>query len=287
MSRWNTNACAAAMSSDVAMVEVFGGFHRRKGIGVSQCPFFYLFHSRWLSICRQREGSPANHGWAENTVNAHLRNARSLCTPRALEFAGKRLALPDPLSLAKVTPERRRGTTRYVSRIDPVMLVRQAREELGDDPKRQEQFKIFCLALLCGLQKREIDSLLWRSVDLDKGVLRIERTEYFQPKSEESAGEVDLARELVNLMRTWKAKSRGEFVIASANPPRYETSRTNYRAQRDFEALGEWLASKGVTASKKLHELRKECGSVIANSMGIFAASRALRHADIRITSQY
>jgi hypothetical protein len=38
---------------------------------------------------------------------------------------------------------------------------------------------------------------------------------------------------------------------------------------------------------RPLCKLRKECGSVIANSMGIFAASRALRHADIRTTSQF
>ncbi|MEP6672997.1 MAG: hypothetical protein ABJF10_27800 [Chthoniobacter sp.] len=48
-----------------------------------------------------------------------------------------------------------------------------------------------------------------------------------------------------------------------------------------------WLAGRGIAARKKLHELRKECGSVIANSMGIFAASRALRHSDIHLTSQY
>ena len=73
----------------------------------------------------------------------------------------------------------------------------------------------------------------------------------------------------------------------SLNPPRNDTSRTNYRAQREFVELGAWLEGKGVSARKKLHELRKECGAVIANSLGIFAASRALRHADIRITSQY
>jgi hypothetical protein len=42
--------------------------------------------------------------------------------------------------------------------------------------------------------------------------------------------------------------------------------------ERDCEALYAWLASKGLSASKKLHELRNECGAVIANSMGIFAA---------------
>ena len=123
--------------------------------------------------------------------------------------------------------------------------------------------------------------------DLGKSVLRIERTRYFQPKSEESAGEVDLAPELVGLLQAWRQSTAGEFVVNSANQPRYEASRTNYRAQREFKTLAEWLEEHGVSARKKLHELRKECGAVIANTLGIFAASRALRHADIRITSHY
>ncbi len=90
---------------------------------------------------------------------------------------------------------------------------------------RQEQFKIFCLALLCGLRKREIDTLLWRSVDFDKSVIRIERTEYFQPKSEDSAAEIDVAPELIAILRGFRATAKGEFVIESDNPPRYHTSR--------------------------------------------------------------
>jgi integrase len=220
-------------------------------------------------------------------VNAHLRNARSLFSVKALAFAGKRLALPDPPPFSGVKLEGRRATTRYSSRIDPAALLLAAKTELYQKPDRHEQFKIFCLALLCGLRKREIDTLLWQSVDLEKSVIRIERTEYFQPKSEESAAEVDVAPELVTLLRKFKKTAEGEFVIQSRNPPRYQTSRANYRAETDFEALYAWLAGKGVTARKKLHELRKECGAVIANRMGIFAASRALRHSDIRLTSQY
>jgi integrase len=216
-----------------------------------------------------------------------VRNARSLFTSKALAFAGKRLALPDPLPFSGVKLESRRATTRYSSRIDPGALLVAAKTELSDVPERQEQFKIFCLALLCGLRKREIDTLLWRSVDFAKGVIRIERTEYFQPKSEDSAAEVDIAPEFVEILRGFQEEATGEFVIESPNPPRYHTSRTNYRAEADFEALYTWLATKGVAARKKLHELRKECGAVIANSMGIFAASRVLRHSDIRITSQY
>ncbi len=240
-----------------------------------------------LDYLKQHKNSPEREHRAINTVNAHIRNARSLFTPKALMFAGKRLALPDPIPFAGSKLESRKGTTRYSSRIDPGSLLLAAKNELGEVPARREQFKIFCLALLCGLRKREIDTLLWRSVDFDKSVIRIERTEYFQPKSEDSAAEIDVAPELVEILRGFRATAKGEFVIESENPPRYHTSRCNYRAEREFTAIYAWLAGKGLSARKKLHELRKECGAVIANSLGIFAASRALRHSDIRITSQY
>ena len=151
-------------------------------------------------------------------------------------------------------------------------------------PERREQFKIFCLALLCGLRKREIDTLLWRSVDFDKAVIRYRANRVFpaQERGERRGGGYGAGTR--RNLRGYHSKAKGEFVIESPNPPRYNTSRTNYRAEADFEALYTWLAKKGVSAQKKLHELRKECGAVIANSMGIFAASRALRHSDIRIT---
>ena len=243
---------------------------------------------KWkLDYLKEHKNSPAREHRAINTVNAHIRNARSLFTPKALAFAAKRLALPDPMPFRGVKLETRRATTRYSSRIDPAALLLAAKTELGEVPARRERFKIFCLALLCGLRKREIDTLLWRSVDIEKGVIRIERTEYFQPKSEDSAAEIDVAPEFCEILRGFSKEAKGEFVIESENPPRYQTSRTNYRAEHDFKALYAWLAGKGLSARKKLHELRKECGAVIANSMGIFAASRALRHSDIRITSQY
>lgn len=240
-----------------------------------------------VSYIRERQGSPENENRAINTVNAHIRNARSLFTEKALLSAGRRLDLPEPKPFSGVKLAGRKTATRYSSRIDAEKLLKAAREELFGAPERQEQFKIFCLALLCGFRKREIDSLLWRSVDFAKAVIRIERTEYFEPKSEDSAAEVDMAPELSEVFQEFKTRSTGDFVIESKNPPRYGTFRGNYRAEADFTALYKWLESHGVSARKKLHELRKECGSVIANSMGIFAASRALRHSDIRLTSQY
>ncbi len=117
--------------------------------------------------------------------------------------------MPDPMPFQNVKLERRRATTRYSSRINPAALLKAAKVELGDASGRQEQFKIFCLALLCGLRKREIDALLWRSVDFGKAVIRIERTEYFQPKSEESASEIDLAHELINIFHKFHSAATG------------------------------------------------------------------------------
>jgi hypothetical protein len=42
-----------------------------------------------------------------------------------------------------------------------------------------------------------------------------------------------------------------------------------------------------VKARNPLHTLRKEFGSFIARKFGIFAASEALRHGDIRLTRDY
>ncbi len=46
-----------------------------------------------------------------------------------------------------------------------------------------------------------------------------------------------------------------------------------------------WLRERGVAAHKPIHEFRKEVGSIIGGEDGILAASRSLRHSDIRITS--
>lgn len=42
-----------------------------------------------------------------------------------------------------------------------------------------------------------------------------------------------------------------------------------------------------MTALKPLHELRKEFGSQVCAKYGIYAASRMLRHADIRVTAEH
>lgn len=229
--------------------------------------------------------TPEDARRAANSVNSVIRNARALFSSRALEFARPGLNLPQPLPFAGMKLERR-GNSRYVSRIDAGELLAAAQTDLAANETRREQWKILCLALFAGLRKREIDTLLWRSIDLERRVIQIEATEFFQPKTEESLAEIALDDEFVALLRGWKARASGEFVVESREAP--STHPKRYRIQEHVEPLYAWLREHGVNDRKKpLHSLRKELGAVVATARGIFAAARILRHSDIRTTQAY
>lgn len=237
---------------------------------------------RWkLAYIAKAGPAPDAARRATNTASSLLRSARALFSERALKYVRNTLLLPDPLPFAGLKLPKPAGA-RYVSRMDARTIIAAARKELTGEP-----FKIFCLGLFCGLRKREIDTLLWHQVNFSGAQIRVEATEYFQPKSEDSIGAVDLDDELLALLRGWKAQGHGEFVVApEMKPPRLK-SRSNYRCTPHFRALYTWLRAKGITATKPLHELRKELGAILASEQGIFAAQSVLRHAQISTTAAY
>jgi integrase len=119
-------------------------------------------------------------------------------------------------------------------------------------------------------------------------VIHVETTEAGGLKSEESAGDVPIDSTLVSLLRGFRAKASGQFVIEegtgiTASKPWGQ----RYRCERVFYRLTQWLRRNGVEGTKPLHTLRKEAGSIVATKAGIHAASRFLRHADIQITSMH
>jgi integrase len=140
---------------------------------------------------------------------------------------------------------------------------------------------------MAGLRRNEIDKLEWSAFDWTRGVISIKATAYFSPKSEDSTGDVEVDHEVMELFRGYQATASGHFVIESPVLPRPDAAYSHYRCQRDFEPLNEWLQAHGVDAKQPLHTLRKEFGSQVCREHGIFTASRALRHADIGITSQH
>ena len=217
------------------------------------------------------------------TVNSLIRNAKSLFGKRVLPFVAQSLKLPSPLPFDGVTLEKA-PSMRYVSKIDPYALLATAKEELSEsDP---ESFKVLILALVCGLRRSEIDNLLWRAFDFSGSALRVETSEFHQLKSEDSAGVIDLDAETLALFRAYRAKHpKSIFVIESSKQPTKKAKSRAYRCDEVFSKLLTWLRAQGVEGNKPIHTLRKEIGSIIASEHGIFAASRYLRHSDIRITS--
>jgi len=85
----------------------------------------------------------------------------------------------------------------------------------------------------------------------------------------------------------FRVNQTGALGIAARNDARPDATYDHYRCQFHFGKLAEWLREKGVKSRTPLHTLRKEFGSQICDREGIYAASRALRHADITITSQH
>jgi integrase len=137
------------------------------------------------------------------------------------------------------------------------------------------------------MRKAEIDLAEWRMIDWQNHLIRLEETEWLSLKTNDSAGEITVDPEMLEDLQELKLRTKGPFIVQSNRPPRNDSARAYYRCQPIFERLNEWLRSKGVTANKPLHELRKEIGALVATEHGIYAASRFLRHSDITTTARH
>jgi len=232
---------------------------------------------------RDAESDPLAKRRAIVTVNSLIRNSKALFGKKILPFIEEEHAVPRPLPFDGVSLEKA-PSMRYVSKMDPYAILALAKKEIaGTDP---EAFKVMVLALVCGLRRSEIDNLLWRAFDFPGSVLRVETSEFHELKSEDSAGVIDLDDDTLALFRGYRAMNPTSlFVIESPHAPNREKKSRGYRCDAVFMKVLTWLRAQGVEASKPLHTLRKEIGSIIASEHGIFEASRYLRHSDIRITS--
>jgi integrase len=218
---------------------------------------------------------------ARISVNSFLRQAKSLFAPKHLKFVTLSAGFTSPFSSVQLEP---RQSMRYQSAFNLEKTLAKGLEELSGDT---EALKALLLAALAGLRRNEIDKLPWNAFNWDRGTLRVTVTEHFGPKSADSVGEVDLDPELLDLFREFKVKSSGPFVISSPIEARPLAGYSHYRCEAILSRLTSWLTAHGVPGNKPLHTLRKEFGSRICELHGIYAASRALRHADIAITSQH
>lgn len=254
------------------------------------------FVSKWQQRrVAQAGNSPVAVASAKRTASSYLRCARSLFSAKKrdgeknslLDAVRKQLgsaSLPSLLPFDGVSLFRS-GSMKYSSKMNARTLIAAARNELK--PKEPEVYKAFLLGLFAGMRRAEIDLAEWRMIDWVNHVIRMEETEWLHLKTDDSAGDISVDAEVIAELQELKPLSKSSFILASDRAPRNDSPRPYYRCDMIFDRLNEWLRSKGVTANKPLHELRKEIGALVATEHGIYAASRFLRHSDITTTARH
>jgi hypothetical protein len=237
-----------------------------------------------VDFIKRKGTNPVKEKSARVSANSFIRRARSLFGRDVLTRVREVVEIPDPVPFSGVKVEKVR-VPRYRSTFDMVALLEDAREELA--PAKPEQYKIFLLGAMAGLRRNEIDKLPWSAFRWNEGVIRIEATESFRPKSHESEGDVLVDPELLEIFQGLYARRKGDFVIESDTAADPDALYDHYRCQRDIQNLIEWLRSKGVASKTPLHTLRKEYGSQINARYGLTAAQEMLRHADVQVTAAH
>jgi integrase len=244
---------------------------------------------RWRIAYLSRALSPTAQRATKISVNSVLRQAASLFAPKRLEFISLPSGYRSPFAGVKLEP---RQSCRYRTSFDVHALIASAREELA--PSDPEAYKVFLLGLCCGLRRGEIDKLQWRAFDWKAQKLHIEPTEHFSAKTQDSIGEIDLEPRVVAIFETFCHADGNSFVIQApelSTRTRAEGKKSrsyfHYRSQKVFKRLSRWLRLHGVRTLRPIHLLRKEYGSRVCDKHGIYAASRALRHADIAVTAAH
>ena len=170
---------------------------------------------------------------------------------------------------------------RFQPTVDAVTLLYWAEEELRE--QEPEQFKAFTLCLFLGLRRKEADCLAWGQIDFERGKVRIETTEHFKPKSDNSEREIPIQESLLPQISRWRNRADAVFILDGGDA-RPQAGYAYYRCKSTWKKLSAWLRSKGVESSKPIHYLRKLSGSLMYGQNDVLAAQRFLGHADIRTT---
>ena len=240
----------------------------------------------WRSeFIRRKATDPLREKSARISVGSFILRARSLFSVETMARIRDLVEIPERLPFSGIKVETVHAP-RYRATFDMVELLESARDELATE--HPEQYKIFLLGAMAGLRRNEIDLLPWTAFYWNEGVIRIETTEHYRPKSHNSEGDVRVNPELLELFRGYYARRKSEFVIESPSlPPPFDAPYGVYRCMNEMRALLAWLRKKGVVSKTPLHTLRKEFGSQINALYGLLAASEALRHGGIGVTARH
>lgn len=158
-----------------------------------------------------------------------------------------------------------------------VPISAEIREKIWNDCQTEldpQNAMIVLMALGIGMRRSEIEAAIpdWFSRQPDKVLVHIREEEHFQPKTGES-GVVPISISLHETLLRLRGESPSFYFVAS-DSEKIGAGRIWERVR----AVNHWLKGKGLNNRKPLHALRKECGSLVAKSLGILEASKVLRN---------
>jgi len=247
-----------------------------------------------------------------STVQTIMRNCSALFAPRMLRAYAKHgledqinpfsiIDLP-PVRLAPYSPLPAGILEKVCSKAQLLKAgdkeakepVRVRNRSLGPDFREPQlgAYLLFLLELGLGLRRNEADKAQWDwilpSID-ERHIIEVRETPYFIPKNRQRRV-IPIPPQI--LVEITKFRRNDDPFIVPGRPPkiyRREDAPTNidYRCDDSHRALVEWLKMNGVQASMPCHRLRKEFGSAVATTFGLFAAQRMLGHSSPNVTEAH
>ena len=154
-----------------------------------------------------------------------------------------------------------------------------------------DAFAILFLELGLGFRRHEADKAEWNWFQTINGrhYIEVRETPYFKPKSKERrvVPVEPLLYEAIQATRN----HAGAWIVPGRAPKRYahgkEPKNIVYRCDKAHRVLASWLRQRGIDDGKPCHLLRKEFGSYVATSFGLFHAQKMLGHSSPEVTSSY
>jgi hypothetical protein len=112
-------------------------------------------------------------------------------------------------------------------------------------------------------EKKPNDKLPWTAFRWNEGIIRIEATQFFRPKTYDIQKATCCSiRSCSKFFRDYHARAKGEFVTESAAPADPAALYDHYRCHRDIQELIAWLRSKGVPCRCQAPSMRKQLFSL-------------------------
>lgn len=161
---------------------------------------------------------------------------------------------------------------------------------------RQPHPDAYCAVLLglgTGMRANEIDKARWSWLKFDGHgdcFLEIHDETDFKPKGG-TMRLIRVPREVYDELTKARRDLASPYILGGQPSKAVEKHGWGYRCRETLRVVNAWLRERGVEADEQhgnpLHRLRKQFGSEVATTFGLFAAQKLLGHSSPTVTAKY